>query len=205
MTARRAKRTSTSKGPGTALRTTPGGRASATPKTQCRLPTPQRAVATPPHGQAIGLRQRLKWLTKTPRPARAGDSPSTSKGPGTALRTTPGGRASATPKTQCRLPTPQRAVATPPHGQRRSADKNFSRTRFATLAHTPRRPQAAGATPSRRASMRRGSGSAFSKSRPPEASTHGSGRVSSDRQRPGLSRHAGGGSTSHKQFPGIFP
>ena len=187
MTARRAKRTSTSKGPGTALRTTPGtafrttpgGRASATPKTQCRRPTPQRAVATPPHGQAIGLRQRLKWLTKTPRPAQAGDSPST--GP-------------ASP-----------SAATPPHGQRRSADKNFSRTRFARLAHTPRRPQAAGATPSRRASMHRGPGSAFSKSRPPEASTHGSGRVSSDRQRPGLSRHAGGGSTSHKQFPGIFP
>lgn len=111
MTARRAKRTSTSKGPGTALRTTgtafrttPGGRASATPKTQCRRPTPQRAVATSPHGQAIGLRQRLKWLTKTPRPARAGDSPST--GP-------------ASP-----------SAATPPHGQRRSADKNFSRTRF---------------------------------------------------------------------------
>ena len=166
MTARRAKRTSTSKGPGTALRTTPGGRASATPKTQCRLPTPQRAVATPPHGQTIGLRQRLRWLTKTPRPARAGDSPST--GP-------------ASP-----------SAATPPHGQRQSADKNFSRTRFATLAHTPRRPQAAGATPSRRASMRRGSGSTFSKSRPPEASTHGSGRVSSDRQRPGISRHAGG-------------
>ena len=84
MTARRAKRTSTSKGPGTALRTTgtafrttPGGRASATPKTQCRRPTPKRAVATPPHGQTIGLRQRLRWLTKTPRPARAGDSPST--------------------------------------------------------------------------------------------------------------------------------
>lgn len=63
MTARRAKRTSTSKGPGTALRTTgtvfrttPGGRASATPKTQCRRPTPQRAVATPPHGQAIAPR-----------------------------------------------------------------------------------------------------------------------------------------------------
>ena len=132
MTARRAKRTSTSKGPGTALRTTgtafrttPGGRASAMPKTQCRRPTPQRAVVTPPHGQAIGLRQRLIWLIKTPRPARAGDSPST--GP-------------ASP-----------SAATSPHGQRRSADKNFSRTRFATLAHTPRRPQAAGATPSRRA------------------------------------------------------
>lgn len=179
MTARRAKRTSTSKGPGTALRTTPGGRAGATPKNQCRRPTPQRAVATPPHGQAIGLRQRLKWLTKAPRPARAGDSPST--GP-------------ASP-----------SAATPSHGQRRSAGKNFRRTRFATLAHTPRRPQAAGATPSRRASMRKGPGSAFSKSRPPEASTHGSGRVSSDRQRPGLSRHAGGGSTSREQFAATFP
>ena len=200
MTARRAKRTSTSKGPGTALRTTPGGRASATPKTQCRLPTPQRAVATPPHGQrrsdsgkdsygsprrraphgqAIGRRDRRGGGRRPPRPARAGDSPST--GP-------------ASP-----------SAATPPHGQRRSADKNLSLTRFARLAHTPRRPQAAGATPSRRASMRRGPGSAFSKSRPPEASTHGSRRVSSDRQRPGLSRHAGGGSTPHKQFPGIFP
>ena len=91
-------------------------------KTSADGSTPKRAVATPPHGQTIGLRQRLKWLTKTPRPAQAGDSPST--GP-------------ASP-----------SAATPPHGQRRSADKNFRRTRFATLAHTPRRPQAAGATPS---------------------------------------------------------
>ena len=109
-------------------------------KTSADGSTPKRAVPTPSHGQTIGLRQRLKWLTKTPRPARAGDSPST--GP-------------ASP-----------SAATPPHGQRRSAGKNFGRTRFATIAHTPRRPQAAGATPSRRASMRRGPGSAFSKSRP---------------------------------------
>ena len=46
-------------------------------KTSADGSTPKRAVATPPHGQTIGLRQRLKWLTKTPRPARAGDSPST--------------------------------------------------------------------------------------------------------------------------------
>ena len=150
----------------------------------------------------------------------------TPKATGTALRTTPGGRASATPKNQCRrlnaetrgrrAPRTGRgdspstgpaspSAATPLHGQRRSADKNFRRTRFAALAHTPRRSQAAGATPSRRASMRRGPGSAFSKSRPPEASTHGSGRVSSGRQRPGLSRHAGGGSTSREQFAATFP
>lgn len=150
MTARRAKRTPTPKALRTTLRTTPGGRASATPK---------RAVAAPPQGP--------------------GDSPST--GP-------------ASP-----------SAATPPHGQRRSAGKNFGRTRFATIAHTPRRPQAAGATPSRRASMRRGPGSAFSKSRPPEASAHESGRVSKNRERPGLSRHAGGGSTSREQFAATFP
>lgn len=46
-------------------------------KTSADDSTPKRAVATPPHGQTIGLRQRLKWLTKTPRPARAGDSPLT--------------------------------------------------------------------------------------------------------------------------------
>lgn len=144
-----------------------------------------------------------------------------------ALRATPGGRAGATPKSQCRRRNaetrgrraPPRtgrgdspstgpaspSAATPPQGQRRSAGKNFRRRRFATLAHTPRRPQAAGATPSRRASMRRGPGSVFSKSRPPEASTHESGRVSSGRQRPGLSRHAGGGSTSREQFAATFP
>ena len=95
-------------------------------------------------------------------------------------------------------------LATPLHGQRRSADKNFRRTRFAALAHTPRRSQAAGATPSRRASMRRGPGSAGFKI---EASRrlNGSGRVSSGRQRPGLSRHAGGGSTSREQFAATFP
>lgn len=106
----------------------------------------------------------------------------TPKATGTALRTTPGGRASATPKNQCRRlnaetrgrRAPPRtgrgdspstgpaspSAATPLRGQRRSADKNFRRTRFAALAHTPRRSQAAGATPSRRASMRRGPGSA---------------------------------------------
>ena len=151
----------------------------------------------------------------------------TPKATGTALRTTPGGRASATPKNQCRRlnaetrgrrAPPARAeaiaprltgpaspsAATPLHGQRRSADKNFRRTRFAALAHTPRRSQAAGATPSRRASMRRGPGSAFSKSRPLRR-LNGSGRVSKNRERPGLSRHAGGGSTSREQFAATFP
>lgn len=116
MTARRAKRTPTPKAPGTALRTTPGGRASATPKNQCRR-----------------LNAETRGRRAPPRTGR-GDSPST--GP-------------ASP-----------SAATPLHGQRRSADKNFRRTRFAALAHTPRRSQAAGATPSRRASMRRGPGSA---------------------------------------------
>lgn len=115
MTARRAKRTPTPKATGTALRTTPGGRASATPKNQCR---------------------RLNAETRGRRAPRTGRGDSPSTGP-------------ASP-----------SAATPPQGQRRSAGKNFRRRRFATLAHTPRRSQAAGATPSRRASMRRGPGSA---------------------------------------------
>lgn len=159
MTARRAKRTPTPKATGTALRTTPGGRASATPKNQCR---------------------RLNAETRGRRAPRTGRGDSPSTGP-------------ASP-----------SAATPLHGQRRSADKNFRRTRFAALAHTPRRPQAAGATPSRRASMRRGPGSAFSKSRPLRR-LNGSGRVSKNRERPGLSRHAGGGSTSREQFAATFP
>lgn len=179
MTARRVKRTPTPKATGTALRTTPGGRASATPKNQCR---------------------RLNAETRGRRaPAQAGDR--------TPAKTQMAHQDTA-PRTGRRHPLDwprlaQRSNA--PAGPRRSAGKNFRRRRFATLAHTPRRPQAAGATPSRRASMRRGPGSAFSKSRSPEASTHGSGRVSSDRQRPGLSRHAGGGSTSQEQFAATFP
>lgn len=105
-------------------------------KTSADGSTPKRAVAAPPRtgrgddGASVHLPSPHR---RPPRTGR-GDSPST--GP-------------ASP-----------SAATPPHGQRRSADKSFRRTRFAALAHTPRRPQAAGATPSRRASMRRGPGSA---------------------------------------------
>lgn len=126
MTARKAKRTPTPKATGTALRTTPGGRASATPKNQCRRPRTGRGD----DGASVHL-------------------PSPHRRP-------PAGAEAIAPRLVPHRPAQQR----PPQGQRRSAGKNFRRRRFATLAHTPRRPQAAGATPSRRASMRRGPGSA---------------------------------------------
>ena len=57
MTARRAKRTPTPKAPGTALRTTPGGRASATPKNQCRrLNAETRGRRAPAGAEAIAPR-----------------------------------------------------------------------------------------------------------------------------------------------------
>lgn len=179
MTARRAKRTPTPKATGTALRTTPGGRASATPKNQCRRLNAETRGRRPP-ARAEAIAPRLV----PPRPAQ--QRPRRAEAIDTALS----GMISATQR--------------PPQGQRRSAGKNFRRRRFATLAHTPRRPQAAGATPSRRASMRRGPGSAFSKSRPLRR-LNGSGRVSKNRERPGLSRHADGGSTSREQFAATFP
>ena len=105
-------------------------------KTSADGSTPKRAVAAPPPARAEAMTGRqFIYLRRTDAP-RTGRDDSPSTGP-------------ASP-----------SAATPPHGQRRSADKSFRRTRFAALAHTPRRPQAAGATPSRRASMRRGPGSA---------------------------------------------
>lgn len=57
MTARRAKRTPTPKATGTALRTTPGGRASATPKNQCRrLNAETRGRRAPARAEAIAPR-----------------------------------------------------------------------------------------------------------------------------------------------------
>lgn len=106
-------------------------------KTSADGSTPKRAVAAPPPARAEAMTGRqFIYLRRTDAPPRTGRGDSPSTGP-------------ASP-----------SAATPPHGQRRSADKSFRRTRFAALAHTPRRPQAAGATPSRRASMRRGPGSA---------------------------------------------
>lgn len=179
MTARRVKRTPTPKATGTALRTTPGGRASATPKNQCR---------------------RLNAETRGRRaPAQAGDR--------TPAKTQMAHQDTA-PRTGRRHPLDWPRLAQRSNAPAQAEETGGRELQADEIRHTRANAEAATGSRCDAIQTgfhaQRAWGSAFSKSRPLR-SLNGSGRVSSDRQRPGLSRHAGGGSTSREQFAATFP
>lgn len=158
--------------------------------------------------------------------ARRAKRTPTPKATGTALRTTPGGRASATPKNQCRrLNAETRGRRAPPARAEAIAPRlvpHRPAQQRPCTGRDDRRTRTSGGRDSRRSRIRRGDhrqpvrrhpdglpcaeglAPPVSKSRPLRR-LNGSGRVSKNRERPGLSRHAGGGSTSREQFAATFP